>query len=91
MTVKVLVVDDSAFFRRRVTEILEALGFRPAGEVRKFRRAATLNVRGKTVTIALDRVDELGTFVELEIVADPGEVAVARDALDFLATELVNF
>ena len=70
------------------TEILEALGFRPAGEVRKFRRAATLNVRGKTVTIALDRVDELGIFVELEIVADPGEVAVARDALEFLATEL---
>ena len=70
------------------TEILEALGFRPAGEVRKTRRVARLNVQGTMVTIALDRVDGLGTFVELEIIATPVELDDARTTLEFLPVKL---
>ncbi|HEV2968707.1 MAG TPA: class IV adenylate cyclase [Pirellulales bacterium] len=69
-------------------ELLEALGFRPVIEVRKRRRSATFNWQGQRVEAALDEVEPLGSFVELEIDADEAEVQHAKACLASLAEEL---
>ena len=69
-------------------EILDALGFCVAGEVTKSRRLGQLQVRNRTVTVALDQVDGLGRFLELECIVCPADVAEARATLEFLACEL---
>jgi adenylate cyclase class 2 len=69
-------------------ELLSALGFRPAGEVRKRRRKAKLPWEDRLVEIALDEVEGLGTFVELEIVADAPALDAARACLASLAAQL---
>lgn len=51
-------------------EILEQLGFVPVAQVRKHRIPFQLNWQGKTLTIALDDVEKLGKFVEVESVID---------------------
>ncbi len=50
--------------------LLEALGFTAAGEVRKSRRKAKIDWQGRTVEGSLDEVERLGTFVELELIAE---------------------
>jgi adenylate cyclase class 2 len=69
-------------------ELLGALGFTSVAEVEKTRRTATLLYQGRTVEVALDTVDGLGTFIELEMAADEESVASARELLATLATEL---
>ncbi|HEV3416284.1 MAG TPA: class IV adenylate cyclase [Pirellulales bacterium] len=69
-------------------ELLEALGFRPVVEVRKRRRTAKLEWHGQQVEAALDEVEPLGNFVELEIDADEAEVQDAKACLASLAAEL---
>ncbi len=68
--------------------LLEALGFSPVATVRKIRTLLTAAWRGQSVEVALDDVDGLGTFVELELTADEAEVDAARDAILSLASEL---
>ena len=50
--------------------LLEALGFQPVAEVRKRRRKAMVSWQDRRVEVSLDDVDGLGTFVELELMAD---------------------
>jgi len=69
-------------------ELLAALGFRPAGEVRKRRRKAKLPWQAYEVEVSLDEVEGLGTYVELEIVADARTLDAARDSLASLAAQL---
>jgi adenylate cyclase class 2 len=69
-------------------EMLTALGFRPAGEVRKRRRKARLPWKEHEVEVSLDEVEGLGTFVELEILADARTLDAARACLASLATRL---
>ena len=69
-------------------KILEALGFCVAGEVTKSRRSGQLQVRNRSVTVALDQVDGLGRFLELESIVCPADVAEARATLEYLAREL---
>lgn len=69
-------------------EILKLLGFKPVREVRKVRRAACLTLGGWPVEIALDEVDGLGRFVEIELTAQTGSLDDARQALDKTAEEL---
>ena len=69
-------------------ELLQALGFRPAAEVRKTRRSAEIMWQGERVIVALDRIESLGSFVELEIAADEATMQTARRALAALAAEL---
>lgn len=69
-------------------ELLAALGFRPAGEVRKQRRKAQVDWQGCSVEVSLDEVDRLGTFLELELLADDDQLNAARDCLASLAAEL---
>ncbi len=71
-----------------VGELLAALGFSPAGVVRKTRRAAHLTCDGWNVEAALDTVDDLGGFVELEIQADAPQLDAARGVLAKLARGL---
>lgn len=70
------------------TSLLEALGFRAVHEVVKRRRAATVEWRGATIEVALDRVAGLGEFVELEARAAGEDLAAARDRVESLARAL---
>jgi adenylate cyclase class 2 len=68
--------------------LLETLGFRPVAEVRKLRRRATVPWQGRPVLVTLDDVDELGTFVELEMVVEEEELEAAKDRIASLAARL---
>jgi adenylate cyclase class 2 len=72
----------------RWTELLEALGFRPVRDVAKRRRAARVPWQGAEVEVALDSIDGLGEFVELELQASQGEVPQAIACLESLARAL---
>lgn len=72
----------------RWTELLEALGFRRVREVAKRRRPARVPWQGAEVDVAVDELDGLGTFLELELQARPGELPQARGCLESLAAEL---
>jgi len=70
------------------TQLLEALGFSRVREVRKTRRAFHVQWNGANVEGAVDNVDGLGEFIELEIVADANDVDSARKAILSLAEKL---
>ncbi len=69
-------------------ELLDVLGFLPVATVRKHRREATLDWHGHRLSIALDDVDDVGRFVELEIVANEDGLDAARTALRQVAEQL---
>jgi adenylate cyclase class 2 len=69
-------------------QLLKALGFLPVATVRKLRRTGTLRWNGWPVEIALDEVDRVGTYVELEIQADDSTLPTAKQALESLAARL---
>ena len=67
------------------TALLEAVGFRPAGEVRKSRRKAAIPWQGRPVEASLDDVEGVGTFVEFELVAEEDAVEAAKTCIQSLA------
>ncbi|HEX4000154.1 MAG TPA: class IV adenylate cyclase [Pirellulales bacterium] len=69
-------------------ELLTALGFSLVREVRKRRRVAMLNWKGHPVEAALDDVEGLGQFVELEFTSQAGDRSEAMEQLAPLASEL---
>lgn len=69
-------------------ELLESLGFRRVSEVAKRRRPARVPWQGCDVDVAIDTVDGLGDFVEVELQARQGEVPQARAVLESLAVAL---
>jgi adenylate cyclase, class 2 len=69
-------------------ELLAALGFTPVATVRKQRRLFHVDFNGHKVEGALDDVDGVGTFVELELAADNSERATAQQVIRDLADEL---
>ena len=71
-----------------LAELLEALGFRAVAQVRKQRRRAVIPWQGRQVEGALDEVDTLGTFVELELTADEQQLPAAQAAIRSLADHL---
>lgn len=68
--------------------LLEVIGFRPVGEVRKQRQCAIFSWEGRRVEASLDEVEGLGTFFELELTADDQQLDATRAALESLAVEL---
>jgi adenylate cyclase class 2 len=70
------------------TELLEAVGFSQVRKVRKTRRSFQLTWQGAEIDGAIDTVDGLGQFVELEIVVDQAGVETAREQIQSLAGEL---
>lgn len=69
-------------------ELLATLGFQHVADVRKVRRKARLAWQGFEIEIALDRVAELGTFVELEAEAEADSLHQAQAAVCSLAERL---
>ena len=69
-------------------ELLTVLGFREVREVCKERLPGVLAWEGEMVHVALDTVPELGTFLELELLATPAEVPLAQARLASLAEAL---
>jgi len=69
-------------------QLLETLGFRPIGEVRKQRRETRIDWEGRQVTVVLDDVEGLGLFAELELIADESGLDAARECLASLAGRL---
>lgn len=80
--------EDAATTLGRWDELLAALGFRQVREVRKRRTPFHLDWHAAVVEVALDEVEGLGTFVELEQQADAAGLAAARDRLADLARHL---
>lgn len=70
------------------TSLLEALGFRPIAEVSKQRRKAWVAWEGRQVEVSLDHVDNVGTFVELELVTDADDVTSAKACIASLAERI---
>ncbi len=70
------------------TELLEILGFTRVREVFKSRIPGKVTWEGCEVTLALDQVLGLGTYLELEILADEAELESAKQRLQSLAKRL---
>ncbi len=68
--------------------LLDALGFTPVACVRKQRQKGTLVWQQTTVVIALDDVDGVGQYVELELEADEESLDAARHQILSLAEHL---
>lgn len=69
-------------------ELLQALGFTPVAVVRKQRRSFRIKHAARDVEGALDTVEGLGTFVELELQADESNLDAAKRIISSLASEL---
>jgi adenylate cyclase class 2 len=69
-------------------ELLQSLGFTPVATVRKSRDHYGVDWQDHPVTVALDTVDGLGNFVELEIMAAEADLEAARVSLLALAEHL---
>jgi len=70
------------------TELLTALGFVSVATVRKVRQPGSLSWSGQHVELALDEVQDLGSFVELELSADDGTLDGAKAVLADLCQRL---
>lgn len=70
------------------SEMLEILGFRRVREVSKDRIPGNLEWEGMEIHLALDQVFGLGTYLELEILADEKELSTAKQRLASLAEKL---
>jgi adenylate cyclase class 2 len=73
---------------RQFSELLRALGFVPVATVQKIRQPGALSWSGHDVEVALDDVQDLGSFVELEVSADDGSLDAAKAALAGLSERL---
>jgi adenylate cyclase, class 2 len=68
--------------------LLRELGFKRVAIVRKQRRPFRIDVDDVEVDGALDDVDSVGSFVELELQADDAGLEAAKRTISKLATEL---
>ncbi len=73
---------------RRFAELLRALGFTPVAVVRKQRRTFCVRHDGHDVEGAVDEVEDVGTFVELELSADESNLDEAKRVIASVAAEL---
>jgi adenylate cyclase class 2 len=72
----------------RFASLLAALGFTPVAVVRKRRRKFQITVGEYEVDGALDDLDGLGCFVELELQADDDGLEAAKRIIGNLASDL---
>jgi adenylate cyclase, class 2 len=68
--------------------LVEKLGYRPTAVVRKRRTIRHFSRGGFDLQACLDEVEEVGRFVEVEIVAPPERRAEAESVLQDVAKEL---
>jgi adenylate cyclase class 2 len=69
-------------------ELLRLLGFTPVATVRKLRRQFAIDMDGRHVEGALDEVENVGGFAELELQADEADLDRAKRTIAKLADEL---
>jgi len=69
-------------------ELLLKLGYRPSGTVAKTRRLYRTQRDGFQVQAALDLVEELGAYAELEVVAEESDFPAAKALVLNIADEL---
>jgi adenylate cyclase, class 2 len=69
-------------------KLFQSLGYRPTAVVRKRRRIHEWRRDGFTVHACLDEVENVGRFVELEIVANDDQYAVASQTVLRIAADL---
>lgn len=75
--------------REKMTRIFLALGFRPVADVKKARTSYDVPERGRPMVVTLDVAEGLGSFAEVEAMADGEEdLPVAQQAVLALAAEL---
>ena len=72
----------------QLSELLQELSFSPVATVRKMRRQASLPWGGWKFLVALDDVEQVGKFVELEVTAEERQLDEAREKLHTLAARL---
>ncbi len=68
--------------------IVTLLGYKPVAVVRKKRTMSRITRGGFSLDVCLDKVIEVGTFVELEILAPEEQLDAARSVLHDIAAEL---
>jgi adenylate cyclase class 2 len=73
---------------RQFSELLEVLSFRRVAEVRKKRTKGKFTWQEWPVEVAIDQVENVGSFVELEIQAEESALPAARTAILALAQQL---
>lgn len=69
-------------------ELLSLLGFRPTAVVTKRRSSAGLDWNGTHYEVCWDEVDDLGSFLEIELMADDAGAAEARQRITALEQTL---
>lgn len=79
---------DGAAALAHFAELLGLLGFAPVATVRKRRELAALQWKGRLIEAAVDEVQHVGSFVELETAADQSDLPIATAAIVSLASEL---
>jgi adenylate cyclase class 2 len=79
---------DNAEIARQWDNLLQALDFRVAAELKKMRRSAGLVYLEQKYELSLDHIDGLGDFIELENIADESQLDDARRRIKSLATTL---
>jgi adenylate cyclase class 2 len=72
----------------RVRELFTILGFQPVRTVAKTRAIYHLEWEGRRLELAVDSVEGLGDFLEIEALASEQERDVARDAILHFADQL---
>ena len=73
---------------QQVAEMLTLLGFREVRTVRKSRVPFHLRWEDRDVEVSLDEVRDLGTFLEIETIADDATRDAARESILRLANRL---
>lgn len=75
--------------RADVRRVFERLGFSVVAVVRKRRTTYHLDRAGRSLTVTVDHLEDLGHFAEVEtLVAEEADLAAAQAAVVALATEL---
>ena len=83
-----LFLTDNAETARQWDQLLQALGFRAAAELKKTRRSAGLVYQEQKYELSLDHIDGLGDFIELETFADTTQLDDACRRIKSLAATL---
>ncbi|HUE14421.1 MAG TPA: class IV adenylate cyclase [Planctomycetaceae bacterium] len=72
----------------RMRELLVMLGFEPVRPVEKTRALFHLAWEGRELELAVDSIDDLGTYLEIEALAEENDRDAARDGILRLAERL---
>lgn len=80
-------LEDGPQAAERLSEMLGLLGFAPVRTVRKVRVPYHLERAGRAIEVAQDTVEELGEYLEIEVLADEGQIAAAQDVILALAAQ----